>query len=65
MYFEDFHALLQMDGHGGFVWAAYAMALLVVASVLIIPLRRRRRLLRDISGELRRAGAHTPSGGGS
>ncbi len=55
MYFEDIHSLLAMDGHGAFVWAAYGLSLLVVALLLILPLRRRKRLLREIDGEVRRS----------
>ncbi|MDX1735060.1 MAG: heme exporter protein CcmD [Halioglobus sp.] len=62
MYFDSLGAALAMDGHGGFVWAAYALTAVVVALLLILPLRRRKRLLRDISGELRRAGNEPVAG---
>ncbi|HKK22610.1 MAG TPA: heme exporter protein CcmD [Pseudohaliea sp.] len=54
MYFDSFGAVLAMDGHGPYVWAAYAITLLVLALVLSAPGRRRRRLLRQVRGELRR-----------
>lgn len=58
MYFEDMNSLLQMGGHGGFVWASYGITLLVIVALLLFPLRRRRRLLREIHAEQRRrAGA--------
>ena len=31
MYFDTVQALLEMDGHGGFVWSAYLITLLVLA----------------------------------
>lgn len=55
MYFESLQAALLMDGHGGFVWSAYAASMLVLALTLIVPLRRRAALLRELRGELRRA----------
>jgi len=64
MYFHDLHSLLHMDGHGGFVWAAYAITLVVLSLLLTLPLRRRRRLLREVAGELRRTrGAPIAAGG--
>ncbi len=54
MYFDSFGALLAMDGHGGFVWSAYLITLLVIAALLLLPLRRQRTVLRQIGGELRR-----------
>jgi heme exporter protein D len=55
MYFESLQALLLMDGHGVYVWSAYAVTLVVIAAVLIIPQRRRKRLLQQLSVEQRRA----------
>jgi heme exporter protein D len=55
MYFDSFGAALNMDGHGVFVWSAYLIALLVVAVILIAPVRRKRRFLRHLGGELKRA----------
>ena len=60
MYFESFDALLHMDGHGVFVWAAYLITLVVIVSIFVLPLRRKSRFLRQMKGELRRA-AGTPS----
>jgi heme exporter protein D len=54
MYFDSFESLLQMDGHGGFVWAAYAITSLVIALLLLLPRRRQRQTLRRLQGELRR-----------
>lgn len=54
MYFQSLNDLLYMDGHGAFVWAAYAITLAVIAMILLAPVRRRRAFLRQLSGELRR-----------
>jgi heme exporter protein D len=58
MYFDSLEALLAMDGHGPYVWAAYGITLAVLALVLRAPGRRRRRLLREVRGELRRDANH-------
>ncbi len=54
MYFHDLDSLLHMDGHGAFVWAAYAITAVVLALMLVAPVRRRRQLLRELGGEARR-----------
>jgi len=58
MYFDSLDALLAMDGHGPYVWAAYGITLLVLALLLSAPGRRHRRLLRQVRGELRREASH-------
>ena len=55
MYFDNFNAALAMGGHGFYVWLAYAVTLAVIAAVLIAPLRRRKRLLRQLAVEQQRA----------
>ncbi len=54
MYFDTVRAALAMDGHGAYVWSAYAITLLVLAVILLAPGRRRRRLLRRLDGEQKR-----------
>ena len=54
MYFESFNALLMMDGHGAYVWAAYGITLCVLMVLLIGPGRRQRRILKHLGAELRR-----------
>ena len=54
MYFDSFAAALTMNGHGAYVWSAYALTGVVLAYVLSWPLRRQRRLLRELRGEARR-----------
>jgi heme exporter protein D len=52
-----------MDGHGAYVWSAYALTLLVVIYLVISPGRRQRRMLRELRGEIRRKQQHaTPRG---
>jgi heme exporter protein D len=54
MYFDSFQAILAMDGHGPFVWAAYSITIVVLALMLSMPLRRERRLRREIAGVCKR-----------
>lgn len=62
MYFDSLDAVLTMDGHGAFVWAAYLVTGCVIAVILTLPVRRRRRLLRDVAGELRRSQSEPATG---
>ena len=55
MYFDSLQEIIAMDGHGMFVWSAYLVTGAVIALLLAAPVRRRRRLLRQLSGELRRS----------
>ncbi len=55
MYFDSFEAIVYMDGHGGFVWAAYAITAIVLVMILLAPRLRARASLRRVAGELRRA----------
>ncbi len=54
MYFDSVSAALQMDGHGGYVWAAYFITVLVIAIVLILPLRREKAFIRQLHGTQKR-----------
>jgi len=54
MYFDSVAAALTMDGHGPYVWSAYAITLIVIAVLVLSPIIRKRRLLRELRGELRR-----------
>lgn len=54
MYFESLYDLLHMDGHGGFVWSAYIISIIVIAAILVAPERRKRGFLRQLAGELKR-----------
>jgi heme exporter protein D len=55
MYFDSLQALLTMDGHGGYVWAAYLIAAAVILGILVTPIRRRKRILMQLAGELKRS----------
>ena len=57
MYFDSIEALLSMDGHGGFVWTAYLITMVVIAGILIAPVRRKKKFLQQLAGELKRAQA--------
>jgi heme exporter protein D len=54
MYFDSLSAVLTMDGHGAYVWSAYAISLLVLALLVRAPLRRQRAFLRQLAGEQKR-----------
>lgn len=54
MYFDSFADVLHMDGHGGYVWAAYGITLAVIVLMLVLPRRRAKQQLRQMAGELRR-----------
>ena len=41
--------LLDMGGHGFFIWSSYAIVFAVLAYVFVAPIYRRRRLIRNIS----------------
>jgi heme exporter protein D len=57
MYFDSMETLLSMDGHGVFVWTAYLITMVVIAGILIAPLRRKRKFLLQLAGELKRTQA--------
>ena len=57
MYFDTWQALRAMDGHGPYVWSAYAITLVVLLWLLLAPLHRRRRLMADIHAQERRRAA--------
>ena len=42
------HEFLTMGGYAGYVWPAYAIALIVIVVNCVAPLRRLRRLKADI-----------------
>lgn len=57
MSFDSFGEFLAMGGHGFYVWWSYLLTAAVVAFVLVWPLWRRRRFLREQRGRMRRADA--------
>jgi heme exporter protein D len=57
MQFDSFTALMLMDGHGVFVWAVYAITLVVFLLLSLAPIRRDRRFFIEQSMLARRAQA--------
>lgn len=53
--FDSFAAFMSMGGHGVFVWSVYALTLIVLVSLLLAPLRRKRRFMLEQAMILRRA----------
>ena len=45
MQFDSFSEALAMAGHGGYVWSVYAVALLVILFLLLMPVLRSRRTM--------------------
>lgn len=54
MYFDSFDAFIAMGGHGLYVWASYAIALVVIVSLFVMPVQRQRRFLKQQAMLLRR-----------
>jgi heme exporter protein D len=54
MYFESFSQAISMDGHGAYVWSAFAITVLMFSVIALHPVLRKKRLLREIAGEARR-----------
>ena len=49
-HFEDIMIeFLQMGGYAVYVWPAYALTALTLAVSVIVPIRRRKRLIRELS----------------
>ena len=48
MQFDSLQALFFMDGHGQYVWLAYAITIVLGASLVIVPMLKKRRLLNII-----------------
>ena len=54
MHFDSLSAALAMDGHGPYVWAVVVVAVLVVSYLLLAPTLRRKRIILEQRGVLRR-----------
>lgn len=54
MQFDSLAAFWTMEGHGPYVWSVYALALVILVSLAVAPLLRKRRFLREQSMLLRR-----------
>lgn len=44
MYFSNWTDFIHMEGHGLYVWSAYAVAFLVILYNIIAPLRHKQRI---------------------
>jgi heme exporter protein D len=58
MYFENFSALISMDGHGPYVWSAYGVTAIVLVLLIINPILRKRRFIMQQRMQLRREEGH-------
>ncbi|CAH0990386.1 hypothetical protein SIN8267_00478 [Sinobacterium norvegicum] len=54
MHFDSMQALIEMNGHGSYVWTAYAIAFVVLLSLIVQPLRAKKQFIRVQKNELRR-----------
>ena len=61
MYFESLAAVWHMDGHGFYVWLAYALTALPLVLMVWLPLKRMRQHWRWLQAEQRRSAAATQS----
>ena len=55
MYFDSLQSALAMGHHGLYVWSAYSVAIAVIVMVVIAPVLRRRKILRQLDAQLKRA----------
>lgn len=54
MYFESVSAAWEMAGHGPYVWSAYALTFVIIATLVILPIGRARRARAQLQAELNR-----------
>lgn len=59
MYFDSLTAVAHMDGHGIYVWLAYAITMVLLSWLLWSPLRELRKRKLWIVAEARRRAAST------
>ena len=64
MYFESLAAAWHMDGHGVYVWLAYALTAIPLSVMVWLPLKRMRQHWRWIQAEQRRQAAATATEAG-
>ena len=58
MQFDSFSAAVTMGGHGGFVWAAYAITSVVILVMIVRPVLSTRSMQDTIQREFERKQAH-------
>ena len=61
MYFESLAAVWHMDGHGFYVWLAYALTALPLVLMVWLPVKRMRQQWRWLQAEQRRSAAAAAS----
>ncbi len=59
MYFESLASVWYMDGHGFYVWLAYALTALPLVFMVWLPIKRMQQHWRWLQAEQRRAAAAT------
>ena len=55
MQFDSVAALLDMGGHGVYVWSVVVVSVLVIVGLLVIPARSSRRFLAELRGSAQAA----------
>lgn len=63
--FENIQDFIQMGGHGPYVWSAYVISLSVLIWLIISPVRRKAKLLKDIARQQQRDLARHGTNGSS
>lgn len=53
--FSSFADFIDMGGYGAFVWPSYFLTLLLLVIHVVLPLMRRRSLIKQINKEARRS----------
>ncbi|AMO57538.1 heme exporter protein CcmD [Endozoicomonas montiporae] len=54
MYFDSLSSLMDMGGHGVYVWSTYGVGLLVVLYNILAPVLRNRQVIHSIQRQYRR-----------
>jgi len=54
MYFESIEALLNMSGHGVYVWSSVAVTLAAMLWLVSAPLLNHRALLKEVNRDIQR-----------
>ena len=54
MYFDTFGELLNMSGHGSYVWFSYGVSVVVLGSLIFVARRRRKQTEQHIRAIVRR-----------
>ncbi|MRI32422.1 heme exporter protein CcmD [Endozoicomonas sp. OPT23] len=55
MYFENFASLVDMGGHGIYVWPTYALGLLVILYNIVSPMMARKKIVTQIRRQAKAA----------